>query len=462
MIRNRYDGPGGYREVLAVSLPLVVSMASSMVMHFTDRMFLANHSVDAIAAAMPAGMAVFLFMAFFMGTGGYVNVFVAQYTGAGRPRRVGAALWQGVWFSLLSALLLALLAPLAGPFFSLTGHPQAVQRLETVYFQILALGAGTAVLASVLSCFYSGRGHTRVVMLVNMAGAALNIPLDYALIFGAWGLPELGIAGAALATIGSSAFTCLLLAALIFTRANEAAFGVRTSWRPERDLFARLMRYGLPGGVQFAMDMLAIAFFVFMVGRLGRVELAATNIVFSVSTLAFMPMIGLHIGVSTLVGQAIGRARSEDGARATTSAAHMALLYMGLLGLLFVLAPGALLDLFRPADASPAEFAAIVEAAAALLRFVALYNLFDAVAIVYSGALKGAGDTMYVMKAIALVALAAMIAPVTLLTTVFTGDLYSLWACATLYICCLGAAFWLRYRQGAWRDMRVIEAEPAG
>ena len=93
---KRWGGTGGYREVLAVGLPLVVSMGSSTVMLFTDRMFLANYSVDAIAAALPAGIASFLFVCFFMGVGGYVNVFVAQYTGARRGDRVGASLWQGV------------------------------------------------------------------------------------------------------------------------------------------------------------------------------------------------------------------------------------------------------------------------------------------------------------------------------------------------------------------------------
>lgn len=462
MFRSRYHGTGGYREVLAVSLPLIVSMASNTLMQFTDRMFLAGYSVDAIAAAMPAGMAVFLAIAFFMGTGGYANVFVAQYVGAGRPQRVGAALWQGIWFSLLAAVLLALLALPAEFLFSLAGHPEAVRKLEVTYFQILALGAGFSVLGSVMSCFYTGRGQTRVVMLANMAGAALNVPLDYALINGVWGLPELGIAGAGIATVVSAAFICLIIALLIFRRVNEADFCVRSAWRPERELFGRLMRYGLPGGVQFCMDMLAITFFIFMVGRLGRAELAATNIVFNISTLAFMPMIGVHVAVSTLVGQAIGRGRPDDGARATTSAVHISLLYMSLFGLVFMFMPEPLLGLFRPADASNAEFAAIVEAGIVLLRFVTLYNCFDAIGIIYSGAIRGAGDTLFVMKTIAVAALLTVFVPVTILSTLYQGSLYQLWTCATLYISALGLIFALRYRQGAWRSMRVIEVEPAG
>ena len=95
---ERWYGPGGYRELLAVGLPLVFSMVSHTVMQFTDRIFLGNYSLDAIAASLPAGIAAFLFLSFFMGVVEYVGVFVAQYTGAAAPERVGAALWQGLYF----------------------------------------------------------------------------------------------------------------------------------------------------------------------------------------------------------------------------------------------------------------------------------------------------------------------------------------------------------------------------
>jgi MATE family multidrug resistance protein len=109
-----------YQQVLRVSLPLVVSMSSTMIMEFTDRIFLANYALDAIAAALPAGIAAFLFISFFLGTAQYLNVFVAQYTGSGRLQRVGPALWQGIYFSVLAAAMAGLFF-LAGPIFALGG-----------------------------------------------------------------------------------------------------------------------------------------------------------------------------------------------------------------------------------------------------------------------------------------------------------------------------------------------------
>jgi MATE family multidrug resistance protein len=192
-----------YRQVLRISLPLVASMSSTMIMEFTDRIFLANYSLNAIAAALPAGIAAFLFISFFLGTAQYLNVFVAQYTGSGRLQRVGAALWQGIYFSVLSAVVMFGLFFLAGPLFKLGGHPPEVQVLEVTYFRILCLGSGVLIVATALSCFYSGRGKTRPVMIINMIGMLFNIPLDYALINGVWFFPEWGILGAGIATVVS-------------------------------------------------------------------------------------------------------------------------------------------------------------------------------------------------------------------------------------------------------------------
>ena len=456
---TRWSMPGGYREVLAISLPLAVSMGSTSVMHFTDRMFLGNYSLDALAASLPAGITSFLFIAFFLGVGTYVNVFVAQYVGAGQGRRVGASLWQGIYFSILAAAGLASLY-FAAPFiFSLAGHPPGVQGLEVSYFRVLTLGAGFNVLAATLSCFFSGQGITRAVMIVNLSGALINIPLDYALINGVWFFPELGMVGAGLATVIGMAFNSAFFALIIFTRANQDRFSVRTSRAWDGELFSRLMRYGLPSGAQFFLDMAAVTFFVFMMGRLGRVELAACNIVFALSTLAFMPVVGMGIAAGTMVGQAIGAGRPERAVRATNSTVHLAMLYMGSVGLVYVIFPHFLLDLFGTHGQGAQEFAPVVPLGVMLLRFVALYSLGDAVAIIYSGAIKGAGDTRFVMYMIVAYSLALIVLPVGVGIEYFGMGLYGAWWMLTIYVAALGLTLLFRFRQGRWQSMRVIEKQ---
>jgi multidrug resistance protein, MATE family len=456
---ERWSRPNGYRQIMAISLPLVASMGSITLMLFTDRIFLSNYSVDTIAAALPAGIASFTFIAFFMGVANYTNAFVAQYTGAGRPARVGAALWQGIYFSLLAGVLLALLVFISDRLFFMVGHSLQIRSLEVKYFNILTLGAGLVVLGSTMSTFYSGRGLSRTVMFVNMAGAAVNIPLDYLLINGIGPFPELGIAGAAVATVISSAVIALTFAILIFCPANRVRFGTWDKRAFDKDLFRRLMRFGLPSGIQFFIEIFGFTFFIQMLGRMGDLELAASNIVLSIESLSFMPMVGFHIGTATLVGQAIGRGRPEEGVYSTTSALHITLAYMILIAAIFVFFPKPLLLLFRPNDYSYDQFAGIMDLGVILLRFVAVFCFFDSMNLIFSGAIKGAGDTRFIMWTIALLSFGVMIVPVYIAVEVLHAGIYTAWTLVTFYVCSLGIAFMLRYRQGKWKKMRVIEAQ---
>jgi MATE family multidrug resistance protein len=324
----------------------------------------------------------------------------------------------------------------------------------------LILGAGLPVLGSALACFYTGRGLTWTVMMVHMAGAAVNIPLDYCLINGVGPFPELGIIGAAIATVTASATIVGILGLLIFSPANRAKFGTWKNRGWDRELFGRLMRYGVPSGIQFFLEIFGLTFFIQMLGRLGDLELAASNIVLSIETLSFLPMVGFHIGNATLVGQAVGKGQPEDGVYATTSALHITLAYMIMVAVVFVFMPEPLLRLFENSDHAPAQQAEIMGLGVVLMRFVAVFCFFDALNLVFSGAIKGAGDTRFIMWTIAALSLGVMIGPVYLAVEVVGAGLYTAWTLATIYICALGIAFMLRYRQGRWKKMRVIEDQP--
>ncbi len=459
-LHKRWILPNGYRHVFTISLPLVASMGTITLMQFTDRVFLANYSVEAITAALPAGIVSFTLISFFMGVAGYTNSFVAQYTGAQALDRVGAALWQGIYFSLFAACFLALFYFISRQLFNLIGHSADVRVLEIAYFNILTLGAGLVVLSSALSCFYTGRGLTWAVMWVHLAGAALNIPLDYCLINGVGPFPALGIVGAAIATVSASAFINLIFILLVFSPHNRKTFGTWKNWSFDRDLFGRLMRYGLPSGGQFFLEIFGFAFFIQMLGRLGDLELAATNIVLSIESIAFLPVFGFHIGTSTLVGQAVGRGQPEDAVYATTSSLHIAIIYMCVMMAIFVFYPEPLLSLFRNNSVNPVISDQIMDMGIILLRFVAVFCLFDAMNLIFSGALKGAGDTQFILWTIAALSCGVMIIPIYLAVEVFETGIYTAWVLVTFYIATLGIAFYLRYRHGKWKKMRIIEAAP--
>jgi MATE family multidrug resistance protein len=449
-----------YKEVIAVCLPLVLSMSASTVMTFTDRIFLANYSLNAISAALPASITSYLFVAFFGGIGGYAGVFIAQYTGRGNHLRVGKVLWQGIHFTFAAGICLWLLA-LYGtePLFSLAGHPQDVQELERIYFTILCKGAVFSVATVTLSTFFTGRGLTRPVMLITFLGVIINIPLDYGLIFGHWGLPELGIRGAAIATVTAWAIEAACLSLLIFTRKNNHRFGVFSEYRFDRRLFARLMRFGVPGSLQFTIDILAFTLFILIIGRIGKLDLAATNIVISINSLAFMPSMGVSQGIGVLVGQALGKKSPKQASEHVWSAIHLLIAYIICVDLLFIFAPEFVLAPFISTQQTTAEQAIVLELCIKLLHVISAYLLFDALYMVFSGALRGAGDTRFMMRAITLVSFFCFVLPVFIGVQFFEMSTVTAWLWVVFFIVMLFCISWWRYRSGIWKKMLVIESE---
>ncbi|HIM56991.1 MAG TPA: MATE family efflux transporter [Candidatus Latescibacteria bacterium] len=459
-LRHRWGAEGGYREFLTLATPLILSTAAWSVQHFVDRVFLAWYSTEALAAALPAGMANFVIASLFIGVASYVNTFVAQYVGAKRLERVGPAVWQGAYLAVLSGLVGLGVAWQSGAIFDLIGHDTAIRDEEVVYFRILCYGLFPLILSTTASCFFSGRGKTLTVLAVNASATALNIALDYGLIFGHWGLPAWGIRGAAWATNIAALFSAVLFGVLLLQRRYRDEFDTLGGWRPDRDLFLRLLRFGGPNGLNYMFDMVAFSFFILVVGRKGILELTATNLAFSVNSLAFMPLLGGGIAVSTMVGQRLGRDDPDAAEYCTWSGLHLALLYMGIMALAYLGVPQLFLMPYG-LGAGGADLDQAMEIATLLLRIVALYCLFDAFYIIFTAALKGAGDTRFIMYVSLGLSWFVMAIPATVALMYFDAGIYILWSFLCAYVVVAGLVFYLRFRAGHWREMRVIEEAPA-
>jgi MATE family multidrug resistance protein len=442
-----------YRDVLRVSMPLT----TTVVMTFTDRVFLAHYSLDAIAAALPAGIAAFLFFTFFADTAGYTNVIIAQYVGAGALERVGSALWQAIYFAMIAWLIMVGISFGAEPLFRMIGHAPEVRRLEAIYFRVLCLGSGIHIISMSLSSFFSGRGATRPVMIIYIVAMSINVPLDYALINGIWIFPELGILGAAIATVFSWTSAASMLGLMVFTRENDRIFRVLKNRRFDAGLFRRLLRFGVPGSLQFSLDVFAFGFFVFIVGRIGKAELAVTNIAISLDSVSFRPLIGFALGTSTLVGQALGRNRPDEAVAAAKATMAIVASYISVLVLLYVFLPQPLLDLFRPRDIRPEDFAVIKGMGVVVLRFVAAYLFLDGLYMISTAVLKGAGDTKFIMWSMGLLSTFGMILPLYIGIEIFDGGLYYAWGCTVFFLFQLASITCWRFNQGQWKRMRVIE-----
>ncbi len=459
--RARWRHPQGYREILRIGLPLMASMASSTIMQFTDRYFLARYSMDAVGAALPSSMIFITLLLTIMGVCGYAAVLVAQYMGAKARHRIGSALWQGLWVALAGGALLGGVCLLAEPIFAVIGHERHLQELEATYFRILAAGGVFPLAGSVLSAFFTGRGQTRPVMTANILGAAINVPLDYLFIFGGFGLPSMGIAGAAAATVIGGALTCGLLGLMVFTKANDKEYNVISGCSFEPDMLGRLLRFGLPSGLNMFAEMAGMAWFSLEIGVYGTVSLAAGNIAFSINSLIFMPALGLHMAVSTLVGQAMGRHKPLEAEAAAKNALLLAAVYMVSVALCIACFAPELVDIFRPAGAA-AEFAPVRELGVVLLYFIVVYSCVDCCNVVFFGALKGAGDTMGVLMLMAGGLIFFLILPILTLKALGAAGVYSLWTVFTVYIIALAFGALIRFSRREWHNIRVVETVPEG
>ena len=456
IVRHRWTAKSGYKEVLALSLPLILSTSSTTIQHFVDRMFLTWYSPEAIAASVPGGILSFTMMCFFIGTATYTNTFVAQYFGAKQNHKISRAVWQGIYFSLISSAIVFVYLPLAKPIFQLVGHTPEVQILEIQYFRILCLGAPAIFVAAAVSGFFSGRGETWTILWANLAATAVNIVLDYIFIFGKFGLPEAGIRGAGLATLISNYLYALILFSLMLRPAFRKTFQTWKNKQFDAEIFRRLMRFGMPNGVHLMLDLLGFTLFILLVGRFGTIALAATNITFNINSFAFMPMVGMGIAVEIIVGQRLGENNPQLARYGTNSALHLTVLYMGLICLTYLFAPRIYLMPFA-ANADPVKFKVVADITIKLLYFVAFYSIFDTMNIIFSSALRGAGDTRFVMIISVSLSWILMIVPTYLGTVVFEWGLYATWIFITAYIMALGIVYYFRFRQGKWESMRVIE-----
>jgi MATE family multidrug resistance protein len=292
-------------------------------------------------------------------------------------------------------------------------------------------------------------------MYVDFLLAAVNIALDPLLIFGLGPFPRLGIVGAALAT--DTAYTIALLAYVVlsFRSKDCIAYGFWKHAGFDGDLLRRLLRYGLPTGMQMAAELSAFSVFLFLVGRLGTAELAATNLALNVNMLSFVPMIGFGMAVMTLVGKRIGEGRPALAERTTWLAAKSVAAYMFVFGVLFIAFPDTILLPFIGNHAN-AEMTSIHEQVVVLLRFVAFYTFFDGMAIVFAFAIRGAGDTRFPFVYTLLTSWTVMVLPTYYLVTTHRGGLNAAWCACSAYICLVGTGFFLRFLRGNWKTMNII------
>jgi MATE family multidrug resistance protein len=350
----------------------------------------------------------------------------------------------------------------SGAMFRAGGHSPEIVREEALYFNTLLFAAPFGLAMATMSSFLSSLGRTRIVMWVNLAGTALNIPLDYFFIFGlnAGGsqiIPSMGIFGAALATDISFALTAAAFAWFCFNGAMEKEYGARSSRALDLSLTRRLIKYGWPSGLQLFLEVFAFMYFVFAIGRLDPLALAASNMALSLEAVTFFPILGVGQAVSILTGRAMGAEKPEGAERAAVSGIVVSTVYASGLLVCFFAFPRLFLGLFTPESMDPGDMERVLHMGSAMLRFVVLYSFFDGFYVCCFGVLRGAGDVVFPLLAMGAWGVFGVIVPIPLLFWLGLANIYTMWTALVCWIIGLSATFAWRFWARKWTSRRIIE-----
>ena len=442
--------------LLLLALPMIASMISRTVMSFVDFVMVSQLGTAAQAAIMPAGVLLFTVMAFGMGIVGTVSSFVAQSLGRERPRDCGAYAWQGVAVSVGLGLLVMPAWFVVDDLFVAVGHAPEVQAMEIVYVRIGLIGLGPSLAAMALTNFFNGVHKPMVGFWAALIGNVFNGLANYALIFGEWGFPEMGIAGAAWGTAAAAALQAGLLLAWMLRPSIDARYHSRATWRPRVAMIRRMLRFGMPAGVQFSVDIAAFTVFTLvLVGRFGTPQLAAHNLTFKLLEVSFMPAVGMGMAVQAAVAKAIGAGDKELARRIVRWAMIFTCGYMGTVALGYLL-------LRYPLARALTDSPEVVSTAVQLLLLCAVFQVFDAVGITHGHALQGAGDNRWQAVASAALVIVLLIGGgyAAALLRPQWGALGP-WAAATFYIVVLGVTLWARWRFGPWESIEMLDHDDA-
>ncbi len=454
-LQQQQHTPGSIAEMLAIALPMIVSYAADTVMTFTDRMFLSRLAPEIMNAAMSGGLTAFTMSTFFMGLIGYSTALVAQYLGAGRKNTCPAVTTQALLIAVIAYPIVLLMKPLGVQLFHFMHVPEAQMGYQIDYFNILIFGAIIGLLRTALTSYFSGIGKTRIVMLAMITTMLVNVGMNYVLIFGKFGLPALGIRGAAYGTLTGGTVGLIILFTAYFGKKNREEFHVNKAFHYYANIMKKLLKFGYPPGLEFILNLFAFNLMIMVFHSLGDVTATSTTIMFNWDNVSYIPLVGIEVAVTSLVGRYMGAKDVDTAIRSANSAFKTGLLYSSVVLVLFVFFPHQLVQVFKPAGAS-SVFEEAIPLAVSMIRIAALYVLVEAAIATLVGVLRGAGDTRWSMIA-SVILHYVMAGGLYLVLKVFKMPALFGWSVVVFAFMLFSVVFYLRYRGGKWKNIQMVE-----
>ncbi|WP_298843262.1 MATE family efflux transporter [uncultured Roseobacter sp.] len=382
--------PDHSRAVLRLGLPLVGGHLAQMAISVTDTVMLGWYGIEALAAVTLGSTFFFTLFIFGSGFAWAVMPLVASFVAEDDQTQVRRATRMGLWLSIGFALLALPLMITAEQLLLWTGQSAGVAADAGAYLRIAGLGVFPALLVMVLKSYLAALERTQIVLWITVLSAVANGVANYALIFGNWGAPELGIAGAAIASVLSHLVSLAGVVIYVQIALPEHAL-FRRFWKADPQMMGRVFRLGWPIGLTNLSETGLFAASATMMGWIGTVPLAAHGIAVQLSAVTFMLHVGLSNVATIRAGNALGRRDPAHMRRGALTVTALSLITASLTIVIFLTLPEPLLSLFMQRDEPQRD--AILQIGTLLLITAAFFQLVDGAQVIALGLLRGIQDT---------------------------------------------------------------------
>ncbi len=378
------------RSVLVLGLPLVGGHLAQFAIGLTDTIMMGWYGVSELAAMTLAGSFFFSLLLFGSGFAFAVMPMVAEFATQDDDQQIRRSTRMALWWSLLFFASVMPLMWFSGTILGAMGQEPDVAANAQIYLRIAGWGMLPALGVMVLKSYLAGLEHTRIVLWITLASAVVNIIANYALIFGNWGAPELGLQGAAIASVLSTLAGVALTILYAIRKLPHHQLFVRF-WKPDTDMFMRVFKLGFPIGLTTLAEVALFAFSAVLMGWLGEVPLAAHGAALQIASATFMMHVGLSNVATIRAGNAKGRGDPPHLVRGSKVVIFMSLCLVAIATAAFLIFPEALLGIFF--DPNEAHLDELLRIGTILLALAALFQLVDVMQVIHLGLLRGLMDT---------------------------------------------------------------------
>ena len=441
------------RYMLKLAAPMIVTTISFTIMQFVDRFMVSRLGTEALAAILPAGFISFVPGSFAIGVMTSVGTFVSQSLGRGNKSDCSRYCWQGIYVGLVYfVIVVAIMWPAAPWIFRMLGHEPEVADMEVIYLRIMLYAQVLATLIWCSSQFFIGVHRPIITMYAALCGQVVNVTANYVLIFGKWGFPRMGIAGAGWGTfIGIVVGAGIRMAEFLSGDIN-ATFESRQTTGIDFEKMKDLLKVGLPAGFGLMVNVTFWGVVLFgLVGKFGKEALAATSAVLSCTNVSIMPIVGIGTALTVAVGKSIGEGRKNVAIKQTRVCLAVALIHTVLVAICFLVFRNALMKFWSSDDK-------VIETGVRILIWAAIFQVFDAVRVIYSGTLRGAGDTVWLAIVSALGAAVILGLGGGLVVKLFPSlGSVGPWIAATISITAVGLANLWRFKSNKWMQIDLFK-----